>query len=210
MRDTDVLAQVQSVLLEPPDGGLTYPSGLWSAAEILAYLNERQDRFLKRTLYWSGLADLPATAGVGIYALPQDWLTTISATWIGSDGRVVPLVRADRYMLDQGTPRWATQQGRPQYYLSEDTPLLTIQIAPTPDRDGTLHLCYVPQGPTLIADGSPLTVTNEYAHAVGKYGVLADAFAKDGRGRSPERAAYCQQRYDLAIAMAEITLRGWT
>lgn len=208
--DQQILSQVQNVLLEPDDQGATWPSGLWSQAEILAYFNERQNRFLKTSLFWAGLADITVTAGISIYALPQDWLTTIGLVWRGADGTVRPLVIADRYMLDQGDPTWTTIADTPKYYLSEDTPMLSVQIAPTPVIDGTLLLCYVPQGEELTGDGYPLTVTDEYAHAVGKYGILADAFAKDGRGKSPERAAYCQQRYDLALTMAEITLRGWT
>ncbi len=88
--------------------------------------------------------------------------------------------------------------------------MLTVQMAPASSVAGRLELLYIPQGEEITGDDYPLPVTNEYAGAVAKYGTLADLFGKDGRGKNPEKAAYCQMRYDLAEAMAAIVLKGWT
>ena len=80
MTDQELLSQIQSALFEPDDAGLTFPSGLWTRDEVLAAMNERQNRFLKSTLTWVGIANLTATIGVRVYQLPQDWLTTVAIT----------------------------------------------------------------------------------------------------------------------------------
>lgn len=208
--DQEILSQIQAVLMEPADGGATFPSGLWTKAEVLANLNERQDRFLKATNTWVGVANLTGVIGVRIYALPQDWLGTIAATWQGADGRITPLQRSDSFEADRGMPSWGTDLGTPLLYMSEDTELLTIQIAPAPDAAGTLQVIYVPQGAPLDGTGEPFTLTDEYAQQVGKYGTLADCFGKDGRGKNPDKAAYAESRYQLAVEMAGIVLNGWT
>jgi hypothetical protein len=210
MTDQDLLSQIQSALMEPDDQGATWPSGLWSQAEILAYMNERQDRFLKATQVWVGLANITATIGVKTYALPQDHLLTVDVVWVPTSGDPIPLDRADSFELDHGMADWNNERGTPLCYTTQDTPLLTLQIAPAPDAAGQFLLLYIPSGETLTAAGYPFIVTNEYVHAVGKYGPLADAWGKDGRGKNPEKAAYCQLRYDMAVEMAKIVLNGWT
>lgn len=209
MLDTEVLSQVQVALFEPDDAGATFPSGLWQRDEILAYLNERQNRFLKSTLTWVGIADIPAVIGQRVYALPQDWLTTVGVVWQGSDGVTRALDRSDNYELDLALPNWRVNTGRPAYYTDEDTPMLTVQVAPAPSLAGTFQVLYVPSAPLLDGTGQPLQVTNEYALPVGKYGTLADAFGKDGRGKNPSKASYAELRYNMAVEMAQLVLKGW-
>lgn len=209
MLDTEILSEIQIQLFEPDDAGATFPSGLWQRDEILANLNERQDRFLKATLTWVGLANLTAVIGQRVYQLPQDWLTTVGLVWYGVDGTIKPLMRSDAFEQDHGNPLWAINQGVPTYYMDEDTALLSVQVAPAPSGNGYFELIYVPQGDVLDGTGQPMQVTNEYAHAVGKYGTLADAFGKDGRGKNPEKAAYCELRYQIAIQQAAIVMHGW-
>ncbi len=209
MIDQDLFSAVQDVLMEPTDGGQTFPSGLWTRTEVLARANERQNRLLKSTLLQVGSADIPATAGVVRYALPDDWLTTVSVVWIGSDGTIRELTRSDSFEADHGSPQWTTTRATPLFYMDEDSPLLTIQIGPPPDLNGTLQLLYIPQGAPLTGLGELTAVPDEFVLPVLKYGLLADLFGKDGRGKNPEKAAYAEQRFALGIELAGIILRGW-
>lgn len=211
MTDVEILNALQDALMEPRDDGATWPSGLWTAAEVLAALNERQNRFLKTTLLQVGLAELTGLAGVATYALPDDWLTTVGVFWRGTtDTQWTPLERADSFEMDHGVPTWTTTRAVPLVYMDEDSPLLQIRIGPLPDTDGRLLLFYIPQGADLDGSGEVFTLPNEYVHAAGKYGTLADLLGKDGRGANPEKAAYCEGRYRLAQQMATIVLNGWT
>lgn len=208
--DQQILTDIQYTLVELPDGGATFPSGLWTQAEVLAAMNERQNRFLKSTLLLLGLAaPIPLAAGDHRVALPQDWLTTVTLTWRSADGeRRRELPRFDSFQADHGLVTWQHQRGTPQGYMDYDTPNLLVQVLPAPDVDGFLDLLYVPQGAPLDATGEQFTVPDEFVHAVGKYGTLADLFAKDGRGKNAQKASYCELRYHLAEEMAGIILRA--
>ena len=53
--DQTILSEIQRVTLEGAgDGGATWPSLMWTQAEVLGYLNQRQNRFLAAVgLYWT-------------------------------------------------------------------------------------------------------------------------------------------------------------
>ena len=209
MTDQELLEAIQYSLMEPPDLGATYPSGLWTAAEMLDYANERQNRFLKASQLQVGSANITAVIGVHRYALPDDWLTTVALTWQGADGTVNTMDRSDSFETDHGLPDWGITRGTPQVYMDEDSPLLTIQVAPAPIANGVFSLLYIPQGAHLDGTGEQITLDPEYTLPVLKYGILADALNKDGRGKTPAKAAYCELRYQLGIEMSQILLRGW-
>ncbi len=208
--DQALLEEIQYSLVEPPDLGATWPSGLWTQAEILAYANQRQSRLLKETLLQVGIASpIAVTAGTYRIALPDDWIRTYRVVWRGSDGVTRALGRDDSFSADHGLPTWSITRGTPLVYMDQETPTLTIQIAPAPDVNGLLDLFYIPLPAVLDLSPEILTVPDELSHAL-KYGVLADALGKDGRGRDVGRAAYAQQRFDLAADLARLILKGWS
>lgn len=210
MLDTDILSEIQTVLMEPPDGGLTIPSGLWTSAELVNRLNERSNRFLKGTRILVGeAAPIPVTAGQSRFDLPQDWLTTLTVLWTGQDGTANELVRVDSFEADHGYSPWETTRATPAFYMDEDAPLLSIAIGPIPRVNGVLTVLYVPQGAPMGTRGDPIALPDIYAAGGLKYGTLADLFGKDGRGANPEKAQYCEMRYQLDMELAAIMLNGW-
>jgi hypothetical protein len=150
-------------------------------------------------------------AGQPRVALPTDWIGTLDVVWRGQDGTVRTLVRSDSFEADHGDVLWATTRGVPWVYMDYETPALELQLAPLPQVGGLLEVWYLPQGALFDATalGELFTVPDAFVSAAGKYGALADMFAKDGRGKSPERAAYCESRYRLGVEAAAIILRGW-
>jgi hypothetical protein len=208
---SELLTAVQYVLLEPPDGA-TFPSGLWTQVEVLAAASERQNRFLKASLLLVGIVNLPAALpGEHRFALPQDWLTTVGVTWFGDDGKISSLIRSDSFEADHGLSSWVNQRGTPLLYMDEESPTLQVQIAPAPISPGYLELVYIPESADLDLPGphNILTVPDIYALPVLKYGLLAELFGKDGRGKNPEKAAYCEMRYRLGIEVAGILKNGF-
>ncbi len=206
--DQQVLTQLQYVMIESPDGGATWGSGMWTAAEIINYLNQRQNRFLKDTQLHFGLANIDATEGDNEYDLPDDWITTVRVVWISPDGSTRELIRSNSWEADYGIPTWTYIEGPPKIYLDVDTPVLTIKLAPLPDEDGTLQVHYVPMGALMDGTGELVTLPDEFMSAV-KYGVLADMFAKVGRATDAGRSGYCQKRYQLGVDIAKMLLNGW-
>lgn len=208
--DQAVLQQAQFALLEPPDGGQNWPSGLWSRAEMLALANQRQNQLLGDTLLLVGIANLPVAIGDHLVDLPFDWLRTVDLTWRGDDGTIAELHRVDSFEADHGLPTWElTNRVSPLFYMDDDVPgSLQVRIGPAPTVAGKLEVLYVPIGTVLNGNGEILVVPDELAHAV-KYGLLAGALSKDGRGRDVARAQYCEQRVDLAKLATGLILSGW-
>ncbi len=207
--DQQILTQIQNTMIEPADGGATWLSGLWTAAEVVNYLNQRQNRFLKDSQMQFGLANIDAVEGTLQYDLPDDWITTLRVVWIDIDGSTRELIRSNRWEADNGIPTWTIVAGPPIIYMDVDTPVLTIKVAPLPDVDGVIQVQYVPLAGTLTGTGEPFTIPDEFIPAI-KYGALADMWNKVGRAMDPDRAMYCQQRYMLGVEVAKMLLHGWS
>ena len=210
LTDQDLLSTVQLQLLEPDDHGQSWPSGLWQRDEVLVAANERQNRLLKDTLLLAGLAIIdPVAVGQHRVTLPDDWMRTVGLLWLGNDGTVRELPRSSSFEADHVIRTWeATNQTAPLVYMDDETPLLQIQIAPAPSVAGRIGLVYIPTAIDLTGNGEFLIVPDELEHAI-RYGLLADLLSKDGRGRDAERAAYCEDRFELAIEATRLLLKGW-
>ncbi len=207
--DQALATLIQYALLEPPDGGAGWPSGLWTRDEVFAILSQRQDRLLFESQLLVTPTTLAVVATQHRIALPADWIRTISLVWVGDDGTTRELPRSDSFEADHLIQTWeSTDTPYPLVYLEVEAPHLEVQIAPAPSGNGTLHLLYVRTGTELTGNGVDLVVPDELAHAV-KYGALADLLSKDGRGRRPDLAAYAEQRFGLAVEATRLMLLGW-
>ena len=209
----DLLTTVQYALLEAPNGGRMYESGLWTVDEIDTALDLRQQRLLKTTHMQVGIVDIPGVIGQHRYDLPRDWLATVMVAWdIAASGTVPRKVRelpnADMYQADLGQSTWETATGIPRVYSDEDTPTRTLQLLPAPNAAGTIILLYVPLAPRLQVQGEVLQVPNEWCAPVLKYAVLANALSKVGRAHDPQRAQYCEWRVRLGEEVTKLLLGG--
>lgn len=208
--DSAIMQQVQYALIEPPDGGQSWPSGLWTREELFGLATQAQDAFLYDTLLLVGIANLVVNASDNLIALPTDWLRTVSVVWRGSDGTITELQRSDTFEADHAIPTWELTDSSPIVYMEDDVPgSLLMRIGPAPLVAGTIELLYIPAGTTLTGNGEILVLPDELAHVV-KYGVLEGALSKDGRGKDAARAQYCHDRVQLAAEAAEIILKGWS
>ncbi len=209
-QDQVLLSEIQYAVVEPPDGGASWPSGLWRRDEVLAALNHSQDKFLKETLSLLKVTTLTGIAvGQHRVTLPTGWLRTMTVVWQGTSGLVKELQRSDAFEADHLIPTWQLTNGTPQIYMEDDSPsTLEVQIAPGPDETGTIELLFLPQGTELAGNGQSLFVPDEWRDGV-KYGALGTMLNKDGRGRDPARAGYCDQRVQLMVTAAKLILEGW-
>lgn len=208
--DQALFSNVQFALIEPPNGGQSWPSGLWTRDEVIGAANQRQDRLLHDTLLLVSVSSLlPVIIGQHRVDLPTNWLRTVSVVWRGNDGTVRELLRSDSYELDHALSTWeSTNATYPLVYSEFETPNLQIQIGPAPTVAGNLDLLFVPNGTEMNGNGVSLVVPDELEHGV-RYGMLSDLLSKDGRGKDAARAQYCENRFDLAVELTRIVLKGW-
>jgi hypothetical protein len=207
--DQALAQQIQYHLVEPPDGGQTFTSGLWDRDEVFNVITQRQNLMLHETFLLVGIANVAVVAGTSRVTLPTDLLKLMTLVWRGVDGTVREILRSDSFEADQAIPSWElTTTTAPLVYMEEETPSGEVQLAPAPAVNGTLEVLYVPVGTFLTGDGEILVLPDELMPGV-KYGAMADLLAKDGRGQDLERAAYCTERYEFANEIALLLLKGW-
>lgn len=211
MLDRDLLTELQYVLIEPPDGGDTWPSLIWTRDEVLDAVNGAARALAHDVHLDVRRVELPVPALTHTIALPADWLATATLVWRAADGTRTPLGPVDAFEADLAAPGWETTPGLPLGFADLDAETLTLRLVPTPAGGGVVELLYIRVPPEV--DGTPpgtaLPFAEEFTSAV-KYGALAWLLRKVGRLLDVERANYCDRRYELTQTAASIILGGWS
>lgn len=205
--DQTVMESIQYTVIEPPDLGATWPSGLWSQSEVINYINQRQNKFLKDTQLQFGIAVQPVNIGQGTYDLPDDWITSLRCVYINTAGASKELPRSDTWEADYGMPNWTQANGTPKIFYDGGKPI-SLELIPAPDAGGTIQLHYVPYGALLDGSGELMTVPCEFVPSI-KYGVIADMLTKVGRANDAPRAEYCANRFSLGVDIARLLVKGF-
>lgn len=208
MIDQALLTEIQYALLEPPDGGQSWPSEIWTHDEAVGVVAESERQLLRKTHLLVTRVELPIVALATSVSLPSDWLATAHLVWRDLVGRRTPLAPIDLTEADLGSPTWETVAAQPQAYRDSGGESLTLQLVPTPDTNGTIELLYIAAPPEVNGNGRAFTVPDEYLSAV-KYGALSMLLRKVGRLLDHDRATYCEQREALTHELAEIVLGGF-
>jgi hypothetical protein len=210
--DQDILNEIQRVTLEGVgDNGVTWPSGMWSAAEVLGYLNQRQNRWLAATgLCWT-VRETVITANVRNQAMPTDWIATVFNAWKTSAGVYNELPKFDALGFDYSLATWPTDTAAtPKGYLEADGDTLTTQIVPIPtDVGAAIERYYVALGTTLDASGVDFSIPDEFVPGL-KYGVLADMFNKVGQAANSALVEACEARWEEGVQLGMLmATEGW-
>jgi hypothetical protein len=207
--DQALLTEIQYALLEPPDGGQSWPSEVWTRDEVIGNVNSNIWNWLRDTHAIVTRVELPQLAvALGVVALPADWLATCSVVWRTAGGVRTPLGPMDRFEGDLALPTWEDTGGVPLGLDEFEADTLTAQLIPIPLVDGVLELLYVARTTAVNGAGITLPIPEEFVSAA-KYGALAMLLRKVGRLVDPERATYCERRYDLTVLLTKILLGGW-
>jgi hypothetical protein len=206
--DQALLTEIQYALLEPPDGGASWPSEIWTREEVLDGLNGAIRQLLRETHLVITRTEIPVLAGAVSVALPDDWIASAELVWRAATNVRTPLGPVDTFGADLALPSWETAPGLPIGYADLDGAVLTMKLVPTPLLAGTVELLYVARPPLVSGAGGILPVPDEFASGL-KYNTIGWLLSKVGRLMDPERAAYCDKRYQLTQVAAELILGGW-
>ena len=209
--DQTVLNELQYDVIEAPDLGATFPSGLWTAAEVLGDLNGAQNSFVRRTRSFIGR--VPFVLGANVESVDlgaaggwEDVYQIVLVVLELADGTFHEIPPSGTFAADHASPTWSTTaaaQPIPLAHSSRDTPSLTIRLMPASSVGGTLWIHYVTRPVQLTRFPDPLLVQSDLAVGV-KWGTLATLMGKVGRAQDPKRAAYAAER---AGEFEELTLR---
>lgn len=189
--------------------GATFPSGqpdnaLFTQTEILSYQAEAQNDFLLKTqiLYTTGTVAIHV--GTKIYALPIDCIR-LERMSIDS----VELYDVTQTDLDWADSTWQgdTSSSNPQFWYQDKVGVQKFGVGPPAQVGSTAKLFYSKRAGSTLDLLTPLLVPDVMSHAL-KYGTLTRCFSKEGDQRDPDRAQYCQRRFDFLVLMAGKFMRG--
>lgn len=208
MIDQALLTEIQYVLLEPPDGGASWPGEVWTRDEVLEGMNAALRALYRETQLVVTRTELAILANALSVAIPADWMATCHLVWRAANGTRTPLGPVDSFEGDLALPSWETTTGLPLGYADLDSATLTLRLVPTPAAAGTLEVLYVARPATVGGAGTVIPVPDEFVSGI-KYATVGWLLRKVGRLQDPERAAYCEQRYELTKLAANLILGGW-
>lgn len=211
--DQAVLSEIQRVTIEGAgDGGATWPSGMWTLAEVLGYLNQRQNRFLAAVgLYWK-VAETAITLAQADQANPTDWIATVFVAYKSGAGLYRELPKLDAYELDLVLPTWpGASSATPRGYYEADGNTTTTSVAPIPtDAGSALERYYVALGTTLTQTPAVnFVVSDEFVPTI-KYGALAEMFSKVGPAQNLILARAAEARWEEGVQLGMLMAQeGW-
>lgn len=207
--DTALLTELQGMLAETENAGASWSSGMWTADEVLGYLNESQQELLTGTALVLTRATIACTPHQLRHPLPARCIAVQRVAWVRAhDGRVFPLDPADTWQLDGGISDWRTNPGVPRCYDDSDTQSLTIQVAPAPSVNGTLRVTYLALPTDFTGGGVAAAVPDEVTPGI-LWRTLGRMLRKEGRAKDTIRADHCDQRFELVLEAVKILMRGW-
>lgn len=208
--DTQILGELQEILVEPNDGGATWPSGLWTSAEVVDYLNQRQRRFMQETQAVVSRSSQGIVPAVPRQAIAQNWVATRRVAFQPVGGLPFQaLSPGDQFEMDQFSPSWASSPAaRPTLYSDADPQTLELVILPPTLGNGTLHFLFVEQPAPLTGLGATFTVPDEFVPTI-KWGTLEDMLSKVGRAHDPIRAQIAGQYYSFGVEAAKALMGGF-
>lgn len=208
--DTQLVSIIQYHLLEPSTGNSWTGTDQFTLADVTAGLQRRRDQFLIDTgsVISHSTANVPATP-IGRFILPDNVISLRRLAWITPEGYVTYVWKSDEWAMTSYSALWSTDAKSPPdaWSMALGSPL-TVQFLPPPSDTGTLDYLSVNSGATLDpSSGVLMGIPDDYTW-VAKFGALSDLLNKDGPGRDPDRAAYCEKRYREGIQIASAEADG--
>lgn len=204
LTDSSLVTTIQYQLLEPATGVSWTGTEMFTLADVTNALQRRRNQFLVET----GMVLSHGTQAVGAPAdgrfLTADTVIDIRhLAWVDADGYYRVLSREDEWGMQSYNFNWVQEPGTPGAYSVSTGPPLSVQLYPAPADVGSVDLLTISSGAALDpASGIAMGLPNDWVWLC-KWGALADLLAKDGQARDPQRAQYCQQRWNEGLQLAK-------
>lgn len=211
MIDQDLLEEIQYALLEPPDGGQSWPSEVWTREEVLDAVTHACISVVRDTHAVLTYVEQFLPAGSLSLTVPEDCLTTAHLVWRAQPSQLrTILLPADAFEADQGMPGWEIAGATnpiPLAFVNLDTLTQEVRLIPTPFGHGIVEHLYVPIPAAVEGRGEDLPLPDALVTAT-KYHALSTLLSGVHRLQDPARAAYCDERYAIEVAVTQMLLRG--
>lgn len=210
--DQNITNEIQYHLLEAPNNGASYGSGLFTAAEVAGILNMKLQEFAKLSGYLVDVGGAFTNANsVGVISLSANVMDVIRVAFTTPSNTIIAiplesLAPADNLIssLANSSTSAVDVPSIASTSVRFDTPQITFW--PPPNAGSVVSVQYTKRPTALPAtpNGTVLDCPNDFTPFV-KYGALASLFYKSGETYDPARAELCQAIFDLGVTI----VRQW-
>ena len=203
----DVVDQICYQLLEPvPVGGLWAGTEQYNLEDILSAIQQARDTFLLETgvIVTHRVLAVPSAPTAGKVSLPESVINIRRMAWTTANGYIIVIRRDDSWGITNFGRGWQVAQSvAPIAYSVSTTPPLVVQLAPITTQFGSLDMLTIESGtaPAMVGDVL-LGVPDDWAWVV-IFGALAQLLQRDGLAVDPQRAGYCQSRWEDGLERAK-------
>lgn len=205
--DQQLLVEIQYHLLEPIDEDGWQGTAQFDAAEIESAIERRRDQMLfemglVQSVHTAAPQSLQADGRVQLDNLTPPIIDIRRAAWLNTSSEHTHLERVSETDADAFSTGWEATRGTPTGYSVGLTPQLRVQLIPRPNTNGLSQFIAVRGGAPLdISTGIKIGVPDDLCWVV-KWGALADLLGKQGKAYDPQRAEYCEKRWQEGIEIA--------
>lgn len=218
--DNDLLRVVAQRTLEPVLALPGPSTTMWTRQDWIQALDQAQKDFIQESglivahLGYKGDTDtsLNTTPQIQYLPMPQDMIEILRVAWESYDASnnlkgISELPRDDAWSLDAMDSKWEVDLGSPDpTAYNESLPRIpAIYFVHPPADIGRADLLYIALPTTLNGTCVPMTVPDEFCPYI-VYGALKTLLNMPGEANDPQRAAYCQSRWEEGLALAKMLL----
>lgn len=219
LKDTDLITDTEYALMEAINVTAWAGTAQFVLTDVVKALEHRRDRFLYETgmVVRRFVQSDPTPAADGRFPVDASIMNIRRLAYIPASGVPYPLYRDDEWALQSYLRTWPalgtvplTRQ--PMVYsvgVTPQGPPISIQIAPPLSAGGTLDFIVISRAgvggqttpcldPTV---GIFMGIPDDWCWVI-KFGALAELLNKQGVTYDPQRAGYCESRWQHGIQMA--------
>lgn len=207
--DRDMILIMQYHLLEVASSQSSWSgTNMFTLDDFRYALQRRRDQFLADT------GCVVTHSDISVDPAPSDGRVNLAETIIDvrrcawhddTDFSYTQMWREDELSFTAADRNWNTQAGVKPYSFSViGEPPIELQMSPNYSGTGDISAVIVSTGATLnpASSATILGIPDDMTWIV-KWGALADLLSQEGQARDPERAAFCEERYQFGVALAK-------
>lgn len=209
--DRDAISWLEYFLMEPQTvvwGDPWSGTAMFTMNDLIDALEKRINQFFLETGAVVSQPDINPITGVTTGRVPLDdnTIDVRRVEWqpYASPTTHFPLEKSDTNELQNLIPNWSYSPARPQVYTLYPTPLLTMQLGPIPNTNGSLDMLVIKAHPALTP-GLVETTLSIFQDLIPYlvFGAMSTLLNQAGPAYDSDRAAYCEERYKEGVALVK-------
>jgi hypothetical protein len=207
-KDSDLISVMLYQLIEPQlAAGVYVGTDMFTLDDFTQAMQRRRDQFLLETgmITKRSVMNLPSPP-ISRVPLADTIMDVRRVAFIDPAGLYTTLWKTDEWRASAYKTGWENApQSPPSAFSIAGVPPITLKIIPPGANPGTAELVTISAGAALDpSTGVLLGIPDDFVWVL-RFGAMADLLSREGQSKDPQRADYCEQRWNEGIQIARAT-----